>query len=352
MLEAVGVSTNMVLVHSDVEESTVEDKLVDGELPLDLNSDESDLYVGSTRSGSSKNSSYEKNLNLIMIHAGNKEEKKNTDDIGNTISHSPFRPSVYKDSFDQEKSSHSPSLTSSENSQYISALSIFSENSKQLPIAMAGILRFAVILQTGGSRQTVAGIATIDHSELSVGLVFLTFNRVLHIVRPCEEYHRTVVDEFDEEEIFDFSSVDPKDILLSASMKNVYVSPVFIPKDGFRDAFEVVFPWKTIQHSPILSNPPNAVSSIVFVAANSIQVRNWMRKISNAVVDPNVDPPSEASRSEEEFAPTSEGISNEKNLLFVGDFVDNEVEEDAVSTTERLSSETRDEEILTSVLQD
>lgn len=379
MLEAVGVNTNMILVHSDVEgdgkdknknkgkvhkedgeeeeeeEREEDDRVCGSEKVVDLSADDSDLFIGSRLLGASK-SVYEKNLSLIRIHAGESpsgapaQAGDNDDAEGrgaleerSYFSQSQFQPSVYGDSADHHVEGVSRS-TPPLDAHYNLSATIFGEIAHLLPLAICGLLKYAVVCQTDSSKQSIAGIATIDHTTLSVGLVLITYNRTLHIVKPsyiADSFAADNVasedDDEDESEgdggspspSYDFSSIDVRDIILSAHLKNVHVSPVFIPMDGFRDAFEVVFPF-TASSSPSVkaessSAAPRSASSVVFVAQSALHVRNWMRKISNPFVDPNFDPPTDIHQNAD-FAQASAEMSNGSSLLVVGDYVDGEEE--------------------------
>ena len=243
MLEAVGVATNMVLVHSDVEGSA-KDKEGDradgsgggGAHPdVDLSSHNFDLCIRSSRAGSSQSSkkAYEKNLNLIMIQAGSGSGRGGEGRGGSGAPPPPpspqqdgvaWSPAVYQEADDHVRLSHA----AAPHSPFAEAgpHATLSPYSQLLPVAMAGLLEFSLVAHLDGQQALAA-----DRSRLMVGLVVLTFSRVLHILRPSAvlgSRHRSgdSDNDNDSEEMGlqleqdgggpDLSAVDPSDILLSA----------------------------------------------------------------------------------------------------------------------------------------
>eukprot|EP01038_Epipyxis_sp_PR26KG_P010985 gene10985-14758_t len=104
-------------------------------------------------------------------------------------------------------------------------------------------------------------------------------------------------------------------ILMSIHVKDAIIGPVYIPHEDFRDAFEIKFnspPLSSINPNNNNNNPSSRASfssiipginsteksnanlpiqSVVFVASDSIQVRDWMRVITHPFADPFMDPP-------------------------------------------------------------
>lgn len=156
-----------------------------------------------------------------------------------------------------------------------------------------------------------------EHSLWADAYVVVTFNRIIHILKPpCAD-----------EDSFVFSE---ERLLLSINARDAKIGHVFIPKEGYRDAFEVI-PTEEKRSATTLDNiMMNAAStvgvgttnmshwavkdvgSVVFLADNALLVRNWMRAITNPFADPNIDPPYPDTAAIHGSGAT--GVANESNL--------------------------------------
>jgi hypothetical protein len=213
----------------------------------------------------------------------------------------------------------------------------------------------ALVAGTGISGLSTANnktsaIGAIDYDQFQSAVVLLTFNRVLHVMLYSEEVASAVETEVSGASAGDFVSsgglegvtnsgtavatslssaidatterllandnicFDKQKLLLSINLAaGCHVGPVFIPKDGFRDSFEVRVPPQPRSITTSLSTmmggasatvhktDTRGISSVLFTTDDSIKVRNWMRCMSNPFVDPNIDSPQDFDCEDNEY---------------------------------------------------
>lgn len=163
-------------------------------------------------------------------------------------------------------------------------------SSFQVPFALFDVLSYTVIhsserIDFGNNPVGVPNVMNKELNSWERQGVMITYNRVMHIV----EVTGTVED----------PKFEPGSISLSISLRDVSVSPVFIPKDGFRDAFEVKF--LKAKPSMSLRSSTDPIVSIIFVGRDSETVRHFMAVIANPFVQLDVDPPDFEEEIREEY---------------------------------------------------
>eukprot|EP01034_Spumella_vulgaris_P021587 gene21587-27625_t len=195
-----------------------------------------------------------------------------------------------------------------------------------------------------------SAISAIDYDQFVSVVVLLTFNRVLHLMHYTEEVATAVEIEVSGASAGDFVSsgglegvtnsgtpvatslssaidatterllvndnicFDKHKLLLSINLAaGCHVGPVFIPKDGYRDSFEVRIPPQPRSLTTSLSTmmggssatvhktDTKGITSVLFTTDDSIKVRNWMRSMSNPFVDPNIDSPQDFDCEDNEY---------------------------------------------------
>jgi hypothetical protein len=123
-----------------------------------------------------------------------------------------------------------------------------------------------------------------EHSIWSEAVVIVTYDRVMHLMHvPHDGLHGGDELKFTEE-----------GRIMSVNIRNVLVRPFVIPKEGYRDAFEVLLAGSTSKKMSLLgslSSSSKDVTAIIFLTHDSYQMRTWMRAISNPFVDTSRDPP-------------------------------------------------------------
>lgn len=205
----------------------------------------------------------------------------------------------------------------------------------QAHIVQYYILRNADTSVVGGAGASVSGggsgvIDSINYAEFKTALAVLTYDRVLHLIHcdpegsvaaaaaPASSGDADAVAALADSLALNF---DKSQLILSISVKPCTIAPVYLPKDGFRDSFEIVVPKRTggltsSLTSLIASAPQHKnISSVIVVFDDSVHVRNWMRCLSNPFVDPNIDSPSDYDCEENEYISMSSTYGTKGDIV-------------------------------------
>lgn len=197
---------------------------------------------------------------------------------------------------------------------------------------------------SGGSAAVSAGasvsgggsgvIDSLNYGEFKTALAVLTFDRVLHLVN-CDADRLTAAAAptaatdgsaavsaapDDVSALADSLAVnfDKSQLVLSINVKPCTVTPVYLPRDGYRDSFEIVIPKRSAGLTSSLTSLITSgsqlknICSVLIVFEDSVNVRNWMRCLSNPFVDPNIDSPSDYDCEENEYISMSNTYSSNK----------------------------------------
>jgi len=126
------------------------------------------------------------------------------------------------------------------------------------------------------------GIDFAEHSIWTEATVVVTYDRVMHLLQVPHDGVGT--DELKYQ----------NGLIMSINMRNVLVRPFAIPKEGYRDAFEVLLAGSSSKKLGMLgslSSNSKGITAIIFLTQDSFLMRSWMRAISHPFVDTTKDPP-------------------------------------------------------------
>jgi hypothetical protein len=141
-----------------------------------------------------------------------------------------------------------------------------------------------------------AGIDFTEHSLWHEVMVLMTYDRVLHVMQMphARHVHSTGNCSPTVAVVNDALAFDRDGMILSVNVRNVEVRPFTIPKEGYRDAFEILLAGANSKKMSILGNlaaSSKDVTALVFVAEDTFQMQSWVRAITHPFADPSVDPP-------------------------------------------------------------
>ena len=123
-----------------------------------------------------------------------------------------------------------------------------------------------------------------EHSMWTEASVLVTYNKVMHIMHLSQDHAGQT----------DALKFVKENVIMSVNLRNVLVRPLNIPKEGYRDAFEVLLAGSGSKKMSLLgslSASSKDITAIMFLTHDSFQMRSWMRVISNPFLDPSKELP-------------------------------------------------------------
>ncbi len=118
-----------------------------------------------------------------------------------------------------------------------------------------------------------------EHSMWTEASVLVTYNKVMHIMHLSQDHAGQT----------DALKFVKENVIMSVNLRNVLVRPLNIPREGYRDAFEVLLAGSGSKKMSLLgslSASSKDITAIMFLTHDSFQMRSWMRIISNPFLDP------------------------------------------------------------------
>lgn len=118
-----------------------------------------------------------------------------------------------------------------------------------------------------------------EHSMWTEASVLVTYNKVMHIMHLSQDHAGQT----------DALKFVKENVIMSVNLRNVLVRPLNIPREGYRDAFEVLLAGSGSKKMSLLgslSASSKDITAIMFLTHDSFQMRSWMRVISNPFLDP------------------------------------------------------------------
>ena len=172
--------------------------------------------------------------------------------------------------------------SSGRNNASVFRSNFFSRNHSDPYIAYHGRVSYCT---TTRAEAHAGGQDYSEHSMWTEVSVLITYNRVMHIMQIPHDHCGKPGDEL---------KFVKENLIMSVNVRNVLVRPLNIPREGYRDAFEVLLAGSTSKKLSLLgslSASSKGITAIMFLTEDSFQMRSWMRAISNPFTDPSKDPP-------------------------------------------------------------
>ena len=127
------------------------------------------------------------------------------------------------------------------------------------------------------------GVDYTEHSIYHEAIVVMTYDRVLHLLQVPHDVGGVSELKYTKDRL-----------MMSVNVRNVLVRPFAIPKEGYRDAFEVLLAGSGSKKMSLLgslSTSGKDITALIFLTHDTFQMRSWMRAISNPFTDTCKDPP-------------------------------------------------------------